>query len=188
MVLEMAICALLDSPKKLRQCKNISCFNSRRYFATLEPLQQGWSTFCGRYREARHARGIGRVHFRRCGFVGSVLRSSLLGPASPQPDLARTATFNSASSAPEGATSPVLGFWNARVQISVVPAHSASKTRVNALTEPGPIPSGRLRPSSTGLWQPIERARRMGPCFRRDDGAERRSITGDHGPCRRMHA
>src|SRR6202035_1809939 len=47
--------------------------------------------FCGPYREARHARGISRVHFRRCGFVGSVLRSSLHGPASPQPDLARTA-------------------------------------------------------------------------------------------------
>ena len=53
--------------------------------------------FCGPYREARHARGISRVHFRRCGFVGSVLRSSLHGPASPQPDLTRTAKFKTAS-------------------------------------------------------------------------------------------
>src|SRR5229473_1999657 len=91
MALERDVCPLLESLWKLPRRKNLSYFNSRRCFARLELRQQGWSTFCGPYREARHARGIGCVHFRRCGFVGSVLRSSLQGPASPQPDLARTA-------------------------------------------------------------------------------------------------
>ena len=91
MALRINIRPLSKIYQQLRRCKNFSCFNSRPCFARLALRQQGWSTFCGPYREARHARGIGRVHFRRCGFVGSVLRSSLHGPASPQPDLARTA-------------------------------------------------------------------------------------------------
>ena len=116
MVLETDLSPLLESLRKLRQRKNISCFNSRQCFARLHLRQQGWSTFCGPYREARHARGIGRVHFRRCGFVGSVLRSPLHGPASPnpipqEPQSSRQEAQDKFKTTPEGATSPVFGLW-----------------------------------------------------------------------------
>src|ERR1700722_3468493 len=45
-------------------------------------------------------------------------------------------------------------------KFSVVPAHSASKTRVNALTEPGPIPGWRAPQRPT--WRNFARGRSLG--------------------------
>jgi hypothetical protein len=42
--------------------------------------------------------------------------------------------------------------WEANAPVGVVPAHSASKTRINALREPGPIRRSRSR--GHGVWVP----------------------------------